>query len=160
MIFVTTGTQLPFDRLVAGVDAWQARHANVEVFGQIGPSRTAPSFPYVDYLRGRAFEQRMQGADLVVSHAGIGTILTCWSLGKPLIVMPRRHDLGEHRNDHQLATVAHLGQVLSLAVAQSVEELDALLSRPWSEHVPQRAKGAAAGRISDFVNALPPAARA
>ena len=47
---------------------------------------------------------RMVAADAIIAHAGMGTILTALEMGKPLLVMPRRAELGEHRNDHQLAT--------------------------------------------------------
>jgi UDP-N-acetylglucosamine transferase subunit ALG13 len=154
MIFVTVGTQLPFDRLVAGVGEWQARNPDMPVFGQIGKSALQPTFPCVDYLRGRAFETRLNEAGVVVSHAGIGIILTCWSLKKPLIVVPRQHRLGEHRSDHQTATVKHLSKMLTLSTADTSEALHALLSSPWDRLVPVRAKEADAARISAFVNGM------
>lgn len=160
MIFVTVGTQLAFDRLVDGVAAWQARHPDIETFGQIGPSKTRPPFPHIDYLRGGAFESRLRAADLVVSHAGIGIILSCWSMKKPLIIMPREHRLGEHRSDHQLATVQHLAKLITLHPAYTTDELHALLSEPWEALVPARAQDADAERISDFVNGLLSGAKA
>jgi len=36
VIFVTVGTQLPFDRLIRGVDLWAAEHPDIPVFGQTG----------------------------------------------------------------------------------------------------------------------------
>ena len=48
----------------------------------------------------------MDAAAAIVAHAGMGTILTALETGKRLLVMPRRAALGEHRNDHQLATVS------------------------------------------------------
>ena len=51
MIFVTVGTQLPFDRLVRAVDAWAAEHPQVDVFGQIGPASFRPKhFAHADTL--------------------------------------------------------------------------------------------------------------
>ena len=38
----------------------------------------------------------------------MGTILTGLDLGKPVVVVPRLAACGEHRNDHQLATVEKL----------------------------------------------------
>lgn len=152
MIFVTIGTQLPFDRLVSAVDQWALCQPDAEVFGQIGPSRLTPSFPHVAHLSGDAFEERMQAADMVVSHAGIGTIMTCWARRKPLIVMARQHALGEHRNDHQKSTVTRLREILRIAVAESGEHLCALLSTDPDALVPQTLGSGHGGRISDFVN--------
>jgi UDP-N-acetylglucosamine transferase subunit ALG13 len=154
MIFVTVGTQLPFDRLLGAVAAWHAANTAVPVTGQVADTRLRPPFPCVANLPGPEFDARLRAAELVVSHAGMGTILTCWSLGKPLIVMPRRHDLGEHRNDHQAATVQHLSAQMTLAVARSEAELHQLMDRPWHTLVPRRAETAGVPRISDYIQGL------
>ena len=111
MIFLTVGTQLPFDRLVAAVDAWAAR-GRAEVFGQIsdpGPTGYRPRhFPWVADLAPAEFEARFRAATHIVGHAGMGTIIGALGAGKPLLVMPRRAHLGEQRNDHQFATVQRL----------------------------------------------------
>ena len=39
----------------------------------------------------------------------MGTIISALTAGKPLMIMPRRAHLDEHRNDHQWATVQHFG---------------------------------------------------
>ena len=154
MIFVTVGTQLPFDRLVQAVADWHAENPGVPVTGQVADTRLRPPFPCVAHLPGPSFDARLRAADLVVSHAGMGTILTCWSLGKPLIVMPRRHDLGEHRSDHQAATVQHLTAQMTLAVAHSQADLCALLYQPWPSLAPRRAATAGVPRISDYIQGL------
>ena len=41
-------------------------------------------------------------SELVVSHAGIGTIILCKEYGIPILILPRRKAYGEHMNDHQL----------------------------------------------------------
>jgi UDP-N-acetylglucosamine transferase subunit ALG13 len=44
----------------------------------------------------------IQNSQLVVSHAGIGTIFLCKEYGIPIIIIPKRKKYGEHMNDHQL----------------------------------------------------------
>ena len=44
----------------------------------------------------------IQKSQLVVSHAGIGTIILCKKYGIPILILPRRKRYGEHMNDHQL----------------------------------------------------------
>jgi UDP-N-acetylglucosamine transferase subunit ALG13 len=91
VIFVTVGTQLPFDRMVAAVDAWAALAPGQQVFAQIGPTDLRPR--HIDH---RAFvspaecHELMLAADAIVAHAGMGTILRALELGKPLLVLPRR----------------------------------------------------------------------
>ena len=43
MIFVTVGSQLPFDRLTAAVDDWAATRPEVELFGQVGDTEQPPT---------------------------------------------------------------------------------------------------------------------
>lgn len=108
MIFLTTGTQLPFDRMVTLVDEYCATRPELEVFAQVGEdSRYTPRhFPHVTTMSLQESQRCFERAELVIAHAGIGSILTTLGLGKPILMMARRADFGEHRNDHQLGTVA------------------------------------------------------
>lgn len=120
MIFVTVGHQMPFDRLVRAMDRWaQEEGHGTEVIAQIGDAAYEPSaIPWVRSMPPSRFRSLLERADAVVAHAGMGTIITALSLGKPLLVMPRRGDLAETRNDHQVATArrfAEAGLVLSVA---------------------------------------------
>lgn len=138
MIFVLVGTQLAFDRLIIAVDQWAGAAPGRDVFAQIGPSRLQPRhIEHAEFVSPNECSERIMAADAVVAHAGIGTILTALELGKPLLVMPRRAELGEHRNDHQLATArrfAELGRV-SVAfdeteLAVRLDELDRVTATP------------------------------
>lgn len=123
MIFLTVGTQLPFDRLVAAVDRW-AQEGGQEVFAQIGLSSIEPKYiRTVRHLNPTEFDRRFREARAIVSHAGIGTILTALQMQKPIVIMPRLSTFGEHRNDHQLATVQHLCNLPGLFVAMDETEL-------------------------------------
>jgi UDP-N-acetylglucosamine transferase subunit ALG13 len=131
VIFLTVGTQLPFDRLVRAVDQFAAARPGLEIFGQIaepGADGHRPQhFPSVATLDPKAFQQRCRDARVIVAHAGMGSLITALSLGKPILVMPRRGDLGEHRNDHQVATAQHLGTRPGVRVARDAAELAATL---------------------------------
>lgn len=127
MIFVTVGTQLSFDRLVGAVDAWAARSGQA-VFAQVGPSTTR--FEHIEtapFLTPDETAGRVREASLVVAHAGMGTIFTSLAARRPLIVLPRSAELGEHRNEHQMATARRLGERGIVTVAWDVDELEARL---------------------------------
>ena len=128
MIFVSVGTQLAFDRLITAVDRWAGAAPGRDVFAQIGPSRLHPRhIEHAEFVSPQECGQRMMAADAVVAHAGIGTILSALELGKPLLVMPRRAELGEHRNDHQLATARRFAELGRVSVAFDESELAARL---------------------------------
>ena len=77
MIFVTIGTQLPFNRLVKAVDAWAGRNPSMKVFAQVGPGADLPQhMEYVEFVPPSQVTQLMNEAELIVSHAGMGSVLT------------------------------------------------------------------------------------
>lgn len=133
MIFLSVGTQLRFDRLVRAVDDWCGSRRIVDVFGQItSPGRQGyvpRHFPWVDFLDPREYEHRVQNAHALVAHAGMGSIITALTLGKPILVLPRKAALGEQRNDHQLATCEWLRNKPGVLVAKHEDELPDLLTR-------------------------------
>jgi UDP-N-acetylglucosamine transferase subunit ALG13 len=104
MIFVTVGTQAPFDRLIKLMDIW-CRDAGKQCFAQIGKNGYRPRFmPFKEVLTEQEFNQQFDRATIVVSHAGMGTIISCLQHRKVLLTLPRLLKYGEHRNDHQIST--------------------------------------------------------
>lgn len=130
MILVTVGAQMPFDRLVAAVDAWAGSRPDAKVFAQIGPTELRPRHvEWVQFLAPEEFRRRVVAADVIVGHAGMGTILTALEYGKPVIVMPRRGHLQETRNDHQVATAERLREQGRVHVAKDESEIPGWLDR-------------------------------
>lgn len=130
MIFLTVGTHEPFDRLVEAVDLWRAERPSIgAVFGQLTDrARYRPrSFDWVPSLDPKMFRQRCQEAELIVAHAGMGSIITALSLRKPLVIMPRRGVLGETRNDHQYETALRFGDRGGIFAAMNEHELPRVL---------------------------------
>lgn len=123
MIFVTVGEQLPFDRLVRSVDEW-AGVSKKDVFAQIGRTEWRPSnIRYSYFLNPTEFKEKLAAADVIVSHAGMGTIISAIDLGKPLLVMPRQVSYNEVRNDHQFATAIRFGDLGYVEVAFNEDDL-------------------------------------
>ena len=132
MIFLTIGSHEPFDRLVRAVDAWAgASGQGARVFGQITDraGHIPQNFEHVAKIGPEDYTRRCTEADLIVSHVGMGTILTALSVGTPALLMPRRGHLGETRNDHQVATARHLSDRPGLHIAETEDDLPALLDR-------------------------------
>lgn len=128
MIFVSVGTQEPFDRLAKAVDDWAATH-DTPVFGQLGAMQTGSyrpqHFEWREFLIGSEYLRRLQQAELLVAHVGMGSIITALSHGKPLVMLPRRASLGEHRNEHQLATARRFGDRQGLYIAEREQDVGA-----------------------------------
>jgi len=134
MIFLTIGTHEPFDRLVRAVDTWCAAQTSGQtLFGQItapGAGGYVPKhFEWVSRLAPVDYAARFSEADLIVSHAGMGSILTALQAAKPIVILPRRGYLRETRNDHQYTTMTMLGSRPGIHVAQDETELAMVMDR-------------------------------
>ena len=74
MIFATIGTQLPFDRLLTGLDTWAAHNPGVPIVAQTGSTRR--TFRHLDAVTAMPqaeFRRHLQAARLVVAHAGMAS---------------------------------------------------------------------------------------
>lgn len=156
MIFITVGTQLAFPRLIDAMDE-VAAGLSEPVIAQTGQTGTAWT-----HLEAHAtlpparFDEFFTNARLIVAHAGIGTILSAKRWGRPLVIVPRRHDLGEHRNDHQLATARQVEAIDGIYVAWDLADLARLTAR--SDLIPASGQESAShirliGRLKTFIDA-------
>ena len=103
MIVVTVGNDpRDFSRLVKKVDEIAPRVPS-EIVIQKGYSSYRPkNTKYFDFVPINTAKKQIKNSELVISHAGIGTIILCKEHGIPLIILPRRKKYGEHMNDHQM----------------------------------------------------------
>jgi UDP-N-acetylglucosamine transferase subunit ALG13 len=159
VIFVTVGSQMPFDRLIIAMDAWaRANAAGLEVRAQIGDSSYCPhTLSWMRSLRPDEFRQACSDARLVVAHAGMGTVLTALEFGRPLLLLARRASRGETRNDHQVATARWLAQRPNIFVADDESQIGdrlALVLQQASSSPPTAARASPPllEAIRDFVN--------
>lgn len=133
MIFATVGTQLPFDRLLLGLNSWAMRNPDVPILAQTGSStRDFSHIKSVSHLSQSEFRARFEAARLVVAHAGMGSILSAAELGKPIVLMPRRAKFREHRNDHQQDTAKEMARLSNVTVVQDGEALHKALDHAVS----------------------------
>jgi len=158
MIFLTVGTQFPFDRLVRAVDDLADRGAiSEEIFAQIGDSDYKPrNFQAVASLDKQAFDDRFTTASAIISHAGMGTIAMALDHNKPLLAMPRRSKHGEVVNDHQEGLANKFASYGHILVARNESDLP-LKVKELKTFVPKPRQvnpGAVAGRIALFLSAL------
>ncbi len=129
MIFATVGTQLAFPRLISTLDDL-APGLDEEIIAQVGPdTETRSNIATYPTLASQAYGDAFKRARVVVAHAGIGTILLAKASEKPVILLPRRHSLGEHRNDHQLATARQVEDMTGVYVAWQESDIEQLLFR-------------------------------
>jgi UDP-N-acetylglucosamine transferase subunit ALG13 len=130
MIFCTIGTQVSFDRFIKIVDE-VAAELDEEVVAQVYKSQyKARNIRTVDFLAPDEFNKLFDEARMIVSHAGMGTIISAMQQAKPIIIFPRIAALGEHRNEHQMATAKQMAKMKYVYVAFNKEQLRELMLTP------------------------------
>jgi UDP-N-acetylglucosamine transferase subunit ALG13 len=177
LLLVTVGTDHhPFDRLVHWVDGWLdspgGRAAGLRCLMQTGtsapPAGGTGAVEWQAYLEFEALQAAMRDAAAVVCHGGPGTILGARHMGAVPIVVPRRHRLGEHVDDHQVAFSRRLAAEGSVFLAEHEAGLHGLLDRvaaePAAFRTPAEQRGTAAAvrafeRLVDDLVAGRPAPR-
>ncbi len=124
MIFVTVGTQIPFDRLIQMVDEIAPELNGEEIIAQSCNGKYIPrNFSTRQFIPPAEFETIMNNARLIIAHAGTGSIVGAMQRRKPFVIVPRKAAFGEHRNDHQIATAEYFSKMISLCVANDKETL-------------------------------------
>jgi UDP-N-acetylglucosamine transferase subunit ALG13 len=137
MILVTTGTNAPpCDRLLREIDEMSLDES---VVVQHGPSAIRPAgAKCLDYVPFATFVDLVTEARVVVTHAGVGSILITLMNGKRPVVVPRLARLGEHVDDHQLELGRRLSEIGLVTLVEDLSDLGAALetNQDVSDQVP------------------------
>jgi UDP-N-acetylglucosamine transferase subunit ALG13 len=123
-LFVTLGTIYPY-RFDALVDAILLTGlADSRTVWQLGATtRHALPGTAVSQMTAAEFEDCARAADVVVTHAGVGTIMYLLEMGLYPVVVPRRAKRNEHVDDHQ-AQIAGLLNSRAISMVTEADELD------------------------------------
>jgi UDP-N-acetylglucosamine transferase subunit ALG13 len=153
MIVVTVGTnEQPFDRLVsaaAGLDG------DEPLLVQHGSSRVPHGRgEWVDFLPFEQLETHAADARVLVCHAGVGSIMLARRCGKRPIVMPRRHQLGEAVDDHQLPLARRLAEAGLVTLVEDETALAAAIRAPEPPEAQLRKVGGADALSADVRRVL------
>ncbi len=104
MILVLLGTQNnSFKRLLEQIDLLiKNKIIQDEVVVQAGYTKhTSSNMKILDFISNEELEKWQEKADLIITHGGVGSILSSITKGKKVIAVARQHQYGEHINDHQ-----------------------------------------------------------
>lgn len=126
MIFVTVGSQkFQFNRLLKKIDELiESGDIKEEVFAQIGVSDYIPkNYNYKDFVTQDEFKEYMDKADLIITHAGTGAIVTALKKEKKVIAIPRLSEYGEHVDDHQIQLIDEFKEMNFIEPVYKIDEL-------------------------------------
>ncbi len=132
MILVLLGTQQnDFHRLLQEVEKnIQSGEIQDEVVVQAGFTKyNSSNMKIFDVVPKEDLENMIEKADLIITHAGVGSIEMSLEKGKKVITVPRLKKYGEHVNDHQIQLEREFNDKGLLIGIDDVENLSSALAR-------------------------------
>ncbi len=125
MILVTLGTQKQdFSRLLKYIEESNIKD---EIIVQAGYTKfESKKMKIFDFISYEKMEEYIKKADLIITHAGTGSVLTPLKYGKKVIVCSRLSKYGEHVDDHQqqlTEVLSEAGYVLELNENNKLDDL-------------------------------------
>ncbi len=126
MILVTLGTQdKSFERLLKMMDeVLELLNSDEEVIVQAGftkyQSNRMQIFDYIDMDK---FNDLLAKCDVLVTHGGVGTMITALKMNKKIIACSRLSKFHEHHNDHQQEIIDSFSEKGYILACSDVDEL-------------------------------------
>ena len=132
MILVMLGTQNnSFHRLLEEIDKLiQEKIINEEVIVQAGYTKyNSKNMKIVDFVPKEEIEELEKNASYIITHGGVGSIITSIEQGKKVIAVPRLKQYNEHVNDHQLDIINSFNKLEYIIGIKDVSELKDAIKR-------------------------------
>ncbi len=134
MILVMLGTQNnSFHRLLEKIEKLlDEGKIKEEVIIQAGYTKYQPQnekMKILDFVPKEELEKLQEKASFIITHGGVGSIITSLEKGKKVIAVPRIHEYGEHVNNHQKEIVEKFNKNGNIIGIKSVEELEQALEK-------------------------------
>ena len=134
MIFVILGTQdKKFNRLLEAIQKKidEGKISKSEkIIVQAGSTKfESKDMKIVDYMPINEFEDYIEKADIIICHAGVGTIFTALKKNKKIIAAARVKKYGEHVNDHQLQILENFKKQGYLLALEDFDKIELLINQ-------------------------------
>lgn len=131
MILVTLGTQdKQFYRILEALEVKLDKHLiNDEVIVQAGCSADFKSkyMKIFDLIPMDEFDEMIKKCDLLITHGGVGSIITGLKNNKKVIAAARLSKYNEHVNDHQLQIIDNFSREGYILKLDNFDDIDKLI---------------------------------
>lgn len=125
MTFVSVGNaQQPFNRFLKNVAAIALKLPQPVIVQHGHTPFECPVCKAKAFMGMEEFSSNIRDAELLIMHAGAGSIIHAIEAGKVPVVMPRRVSFGEHINDHQVQFAEALSKAGKVVMIENLEELE------------------------------------
>jgi len=132
MIFITLGTQdKPFTRLLDKVESLlKEKKIKTRVVVQAGCTKYKSKYMEIfELLPMDEFEKMMDSCDILITHGGVGSIVTGLKKNKKVLAVARLKKYGEHTNDHQLQIIEEFSKKGYILPVNNLDDLENILNQ-------------------------------
>ena len=132
MILVMLGTQNnSFHRLLEEIDNLIKKGIiSDEVIVQAGYTKyESNNMKIFSLISQEELEELIEKANLIITHGGVGSIITSLKKGKKVIAVPRLHEYQEHVNNHQKEIIETFDKKGYIIGIQNVNQLEEAIER-------------------------------
>lgn len=127
MILVLLGTQNnSFHRLLEKLDELvEKKVIDEKIVVQAGYTKyESKNMRIFGLIPQEELERYQEQADLIITHGGVGSIISSIKRGKKVIAVPRLHKYHEHVNDHQTQIIENFSIKNYIIGINEVDELE------------------------------------
>jgi len=149
MILITLGTQdKSFVRLLKKIDELIDKNViDEKVVVQAGFTKyESKNMKIFDLIPRDEFDELIKNSKYIITHAGVGTILTAINNDKKVIGVARLKKYKEHTNDHQVELVKYFSKAGYILGAKNVDDLENQIKK-IDKFKPKKYKGDTKGFI-------------
>ena len=130
MIFVTLGTQdKGFSRLLDAIDK-EIKNGNIKerVIVQAGHTEyTSKNMEILKLVPMEEFDKYIKECDILITHAGVGSIMTGITNNKKVIAAARLKEYEEHNNNHQIQIATEFSNQGYIIYLENLDDLGKVL---------------------------------
>lgn len=155
MIFVALGSQkFQFNRLLKKIDSiLEKKEITDEVYAQIGYSSYKPKhYDFKEFLSTDDFNKKIQKSNILITHAGTGSIMAGIRNNKKVIAVPRLSKYNEHVDNHQIEICQQFEKMGLIIVCWNLDDLVSLINERTENKIYLSGNSLIQDFIIDFIN--------
>lgn len=153
MIIVSLGThERNFFRLVKEIEKLiQEKKIKEKTIIQSGYTKYevkgAECYDFIPFNRMRGY---IRNSSIMITHGGVGSIMDALSFDKIPIVVPRRKELNEHSDDHQMQITKEMEKQELIIPVYNINDLENAIKR--AKKLKRRRRRKKNSKILNFIN--------
>jgi len=140
MILVSLGThERQFYRLLKEIEILISEGKIKDVIIQTGYTsykvKGAKCFDFIEFGK---MQKYIRNCNCLITHGGVGSITDALNYGKTTIVVPRRKELNEHTDNHQLQITKEMEKIGKIIPVYNIKNLENAIAKARKLKVKKR----------------------